>query len=101
VTGRGHILLEGYLSGSCAEQRMVEQIAHEFIGSADAAPVIVPERREQPGAIDREDELGDGSVPAALALAPADSFLRTRCDQDVTPSVPLRENHGRVWKDGV
>jgi hypothetical protein len=33
VTKRGHILLEAHLSGSCTEQRLVEQIAHESIGS--------------------------------------------------------------------
>jgi hypothetical protein len=81
------------------EARRVEWGSGGHPGSADAGPAVVPQRREQPGAVAREDEVGDGELP--VALAPPGSLIRARRDQYVAPAGVVHERRGRVREDGV
>jgi hypothetical protein len=74
------------------EARRVEWGSGGHPGSADAGPAVVPQRREQPGAVARDDEVGDGELP--VALAPPGSLIRARRDQYVAPAGVVHERRG-------
>ena len=71
---------------------------HEFSGAANAGPVVVPESRYEPGAVSREDQIWQISLP--VKVTPRLSLIGSRLDQYVVPpGIELRSR--RVVKYDV
>ena len=70
--------------------------------SADAHPVVVPQRRDEPRAIRRKHEVGKRTLPkrASVAVAPRQRLLGSRLDEHVTPAL-IHGDHRRVRKHNV
>jgi hypothetical protein len=68
-----------------------QESAHEPGGSADAAPVVVPQRRDQPRAIDGKPKVGQDAVPERPRVVPppGGGLIRPRLYQHVIPSRTL------------
>jgi hypothetical protein len=75
---------------------------HEPSRSADAGPVVVPQRRHQPGAVSGKHQVGQFTRPErpAVTRAPGRGLVRSRLDQHVMP--PCVQGHlGCVGEDDV
>src|SRR5258708_18899449 len=89
----------------CHRSRLQIRVAQESVYEpgwpADAAPVVVPQRRHQPRAVGWEHQVGQGALPerTIAVLAPSGGLRRARLDQHVMPPRiqgplrPTREDH--------
>src|SRR5262245_1857 len=77
---------------------MMEEFVHELGWAADAAPVVVPQRRDQPRAIGGEHQVGQDALPERPEVRPAphSRLLRPRLDQYVMPF----RIQGCLWRTG-
>ncbi len=68
--------------------RVAQETGHKLGRSADAAPVVVPQRRHQPGAVSGKHQVGQGTRPErpVSALAPGRGLFRSRLDEHVVPA---------------
>jgi SAM-dependent methyltransferase len=101
VTGWRGVLAQGHRPR--LQIRMLQELAHERGGSADTGPVIVPERRYQPGAIGGEHHVGQDAFPERpeTGLAPGGSLLRPRLHQHVMPAEIQRHHRGAGEEDVI
>src|ERR1700730_2793062 len=81
VTWRRGVLAEGHRPR--LKIRVAQEAAYEDGGSADAGPVVVPQRRNQPRTVGGEHQVGQGAVRPRVVPAPSGGLLRTRLYQDV------------------
>ena len=56
------VLAEGHLP--CPQVRVAQEVVHKPARPADAAPVVVPQRRHEPGAVGGKHQLGQDAFPA-------------------------------------
>jgi hypothetical protein len=79
---------------------MVQESAHESGGSADATPVVVPQRGNEPGSIGGEYQVGQDTVRPGVVPAPGGGLLRPRLYQYVMLS-GIQRHHRRSGKHNV
>jgi hypothetical protein len=100
VAWRRGVLAKGHRPRG--QTRMAQEAVHKRARSADAGPVVVPQSRNQPGAVGGEHQVGQGAFPErpVSALAPSGGLLRSRLDQHVIP--PRIQGHLRgIGEDDV
>src|SRR6266576_3171512 len=92
------VLVEGHRPG--LQIRVVQESAYEPGWSADAGPIVVPQRRHQPGAVGGEHQVGQGTLPErpGAVLAPSGGLLWPRLDQHVMP-IRIQDHLRRIGED--
>src|SRR5262249_34508682 len=82
--------------------RTVQESVHEPYRSADAGPVVVPQRRNQPRAIGGKHQVGQDTLPerSGVVRAPDSGLLRPGLDQHVMPS-RIQGHHWRIREHNV
>jgi hypothetical protein len=79
---------------------VAQESAHESGGSADATPVVVPQRGNEPRSVGREHQVGQGTVGHWVVPAPGGGLLWPRLYQHVVPS-GIQRHHRRTGKHHV
>jgi len=94
------VLAEGHRP--CLQIGVTQESAHKRGRSAEAGPVVVPQRRNQPGMISLEHQVRQVACPErpAVTRTPGRGLFRSRLDQHVMP--PVMQGHFRcVGEDDV
>ena len=62
MTGWHGVLAEGHLP--CPQVRVAQEAAHKPARPADPGPVVVPQRRHEPGTASGKQQVGQDAFPA-------------------------------------
>lgn len=83
MAGRRGILVDGYLA--YIEVRLVLKRVNQAGRAAQAPPVVIPQGRQQPRVIGREQQLRKGATPARGVATPRERLFGAGLDEDVGP----------------